>query len=295
MRAQALENLKRYKNGPLYNPPILGNVNGLLGALNIGNAGGGTNWPGSSFDPETGIVYAQAANSGLLGVLDSRPPPAGFSDMRYVSGVGGAAFREALGPGIRQRGRCTADREREATGRRRIGAEPAAASKACRCVKPPYGVLAAIDVNKGDLLWQVPHGDTPDTVRNHPKLKGINIPKTGQPGSVGLMVTKTLVVLGDPQVTAPPGRPRGAMLRAYDKKTGAEVGAVWMPAPQSGSPMTYSVDGKQYMIVAVSGGNYSGEYIAFALPDSEVKPTGELDESSDHSRQSRVLFSGLCG
>ena len=85
----------------------------------------------------------------------------------------------------------------------------------------------------------MPHGDTPDAVRNHPKLKGMNIPKTGLPGSVGLMVTKTLVVLGDPQVTAPPGRPRGAMLRAYDKKTGAEVGAVWMPAPQSGSPMTY--------------------------------------------------------
>jgi quinoprotein glucose dehydrogenase len=64
LHQQALQNLKRYKNGPLYNPAILGNVNGLLGALNIGNAGGGTNWPGSSFDPETGIVHAQAANSG---------------------------------------------------------------------------------------------------------------------------------------------------------------------------------------------------------------------------------------
>ena len=136
-------------------------------------------------------------------------------------------------------------------------------------MKPPYGVLSAIDLNTGELMWQVPHGDTPDDVRNHPALKGMNIPKTGQSGSVGLMVTKTLVVLGDPQVTSPPGRPRGAMLRAYDKKTGAEVGAVWMPAPQSGSPMTYMVDGKQYIIVAVSGGNYSGEYIAFALPDSE--------------------------
>jgi quinoprotein glucose dehydrogenase len=94
----------------------------------------------------------------------------------------------------------------------------------------------------------------------------MTIPKTGQTGSVGLFVTKTLVVVGDPQVTAPPGRPRGAMLRAYDKKTGAEVGAVYMPAAQSGSPMTYMVDGKQYIIVAVSGGNYSGEYIAYKLP-----------------------------
>jgi quinoprotein glucose dehydrogenase len=135
-------------------------------------------------------------------------------------------------------------------------------------VKPPYGVLSAIDLDKGELKFQVPHGDTPDAVRNAPSLAGINIPKTGQNGSVGLMVTKTLVVLGDPQVTAPPGRPRGAMLRAYDKNNGAEVGAVWLPAAQSGSPMTYMADGKQYMVVAVSGGVYSGEYIAFALPNA---------------------------
>ena len=135
-------------------------------------------------------------------------------------------------------------------------------------VKPPYGVLAALDLDKGELKFQVPHGDTPDAVRTSPALAGMNIPKTGQNGSVGLMVTKTLVVLGDPQVTAPPGRPRGAMLRAYDKNNGTEVGAVWLPAGQSGSPMTYMANGKQYMVVAVSGGNYSGEYIAFALPNA---------------------------
>ena len=84
-------------------------------------------------------------------------------------------------------------------------------------VKPPYGLLAAIDLHKGELLWQVPHGDTPDEIRNHPALKGMNIPKTGQRGSVGLIVTKTLVVLGDPQVTTTDEHPRGAMLRAYDK------------------------------------------------------------------------------
>jgi len=135
-------------------------------------------------------------------------------------------------------------------------------------VKPPYGVLSAIDLNKGDLMWEVPHGDTPDGVRNNPDLKGLNIPKTGQPGNVGLIVTKTLVILGDPEVTTTPDHPRGGMLRAYDKKTGQQVGAVWMPAAQSGSPMTYFVDGKQYIIVAVGGGNYSGEYIAFSLPSS---------------------------
>ena len=132
-------------------------------------------------------------------------------------------------------------------------------------------MLNAINLDRGDLMWQVPHGDTPDVVRNHPLLKDMNIPKTGQQGSVGLFVTKTLVVLGDPSVTTTPEHPRGAMLRAYDKQTGAQVGAVWMPAPQSGSPMTYMANGKQYIIVAVSGGNYTGEYVAFALPESMVR------------------------
>jgi quinoprotein glucose dehydrogenase len=111
----------------------------------------------------------------------------------------------------------------------------------------------------------VPYGETPDAIRNHHILKNMNIPNTGQPGSVGLVVTKTLVILGDSQVTSVT-HPRGAMLRAYDKATGKEVGAVYMPAPQSGSPMTYMVDAKQYIVVAVSGGAYSGEYIAYSLP-----------------------------
>jgi quinoprotein glucose dehydrogenase len=137
-------------------------------------------------------------------------------------------------------------------------------------VKPPYGVVTALDMNTGTLKWQVPHGDTPDAVRNNPLLKGLEIPKTGQGGVAGDVLTKSLVIVGDPMVTAPPGRPRGAMLRAYDQQTGKEVGAVWMPAAQSGDPMTYMLDGRQYIIVPVGGGNYSSEYIAFALPQSEL-------------------------
>jgi quinoprotein glucose dehydrogenase len=90
---------------------------------------------------------------------------------------------------------------------------------------------------------------------------------------VGLAITKTLVILGDPQVTTTPGRPRGAMLRAYDKQTGNQVGAVWMPAQQSGSPMTYLANGRQHIVVAVSGGNYSGEYIAFRVPEGITTTT----------------------
>ena len=140
-------------------------------------------------------------------------------------------------------------------------------------LKPPYGVMAAIDVNKGDLIWRVPHGDTPDTVRNNPKLRAMNLPKTGQPGNVGVLITKTLVIAGDPQVTTPPGRGRGAMLRAYDKKTGNQVGEVLLPAPVVGHPMTYSVNGRQHIIVGVSGGNYTGEYISLRLPQTEVTTT----------------------
>ena len=147
-------------------------------------------------------------------------------------------------------------------------------------IKPPYGLIAAINLDRGELMWQTPHGDTPDAVRNHPLLRGVTIPKTGQAGTsgVGLLVTKTLVIMGDPQVTTTAEHPRGAMLRAYDKQTGKEVGAVWMPAPQSGSPMTYSVNGKQYIIVSISGGNYSGEYLAFSLPDSEIRPSTQAGD-----------------
>jgi quinoprotein glucose dehydrogenase len=142
-------------------------------------------------------------------------------------------------------------------------------------LKPPYGTVSAINLDKGDITWQVPHGDTPDNVRNHPALRGLNIPKTGQSGNVGLAITKTLVVVGDPSVTTTPQHPRGAMLRAYDKTNGNEVGAVFMPAAQSGSPMTYMANGRQYIIVAVSGGNYSGEYLAFALPQNELRSTSQ--------------------
>jgi len=135
-------------------------------------------------------------------------------------------------------------------------------------VKPPYGRISAINMDRGEIAWQIPRGPTPDIIRNNPVLKGLDIPTTGQAGqNTGTLVTKTLVIEGDPEVTTAPDHPRGAPLRAYDKTTGREVGAVWLPAPQSGSPMTYRVNGKQYIVVAVSGSNYSGEYIAFALPE----------------------------
>jgi quinoprotein glucose dehydrogenase len=218
-------------------------------------------------------VFAQAGNTPSSRSLVAPPP--NFSDIRYVSGLGGQEFREVLGPGDC----CAAD----APPRPSAPAAPQPNAQAAAVlglsvqglpiVKPPYGILSAINLDRGEIMWQVPHGDTPDVVRNHPALKGLTIPKTGQAqtSGVGLLVTKTLVVMGDPQVTTTSEHPRGAMLRAYDKATGKEVGALWMPAPQSGSPMTYMADGKQYIVVAVSGGNYSGEYIAFSLPGAGAR------------------------
>ena len=217
-------------SGTLYNPPIVGNVKGLLGALNLGNASGGTNWPGAGADPETGIVYAQA-NMSAFTPESVAPPPPGFSDIpvsgrRRRASRSGCVKRPARAPTPTCHGAARARRRQRQPLRPRRVAAPAQAPAAVynaveglSMVKPPYGVLAAIDLSKGDLKWQVPHGDTPDNVRNHPKLKGLTIPKTGQGGSVGVLVTKTLVIAADPQVTTTPEHPRGAMMRAYDKQT----------------------------------------------------------------------------
>jgi quinoprotein glucose dehydrogenase len=120
-------------------------------------------------------------------------------------------------------------------------------------------------MDKGEIAWQVAHGETPDNIRNHAALKGLTIPRTGQPGIVGTLVTKTLVVAGDRQLTTTPDHPRGAMLRAYDKATGMEVGAVLMPSGQTGGPMTYTLNGKQYIVVAIGGGNFPAEFVAYRL------------------------------
>jgi quinoprotein glucose dehydrogenase len=274
LRQKALDYLKRYKVVPSpFAPGVLGDVKGILGAIVAGTA---TNWPGFGYDPETHIAYLPAGNT--PGVRSLVAPPGEFSDIRYVQGIAGQQFREVLGPGD-----CCAAGAPQTEARARLArTNPAAANappaaggfgglnvEGLPIVKPPYGVLAAIDLDKGQVKWRTPHGDTPDQVRNHAALKGLDIPKTGQAqtSGVGLVITKTLVIMGDPVATTTPEHPRGAMLRAYDKATGQQVGAVFLPAAQSGTPMTYMTDGKQYIVVAVSGGSYSGEYIAFSLPN----------------------------
>jgi quinoprotein glucose dehydrogenase len=241
LHEQAVAIASRFKLGPIFTPPVVSKADGPLATLTRGPTNGGSNWPGGAFDPETHVFYVASSNAAPI-ALGLAQPSKERSDMDWVLGI-------APQPN---------------------GARVGLSVQGLPLFKPPYGTMTAINLDKGEIAWQVPHGETPDLVREHQALKGMTIPRTGQPGFiVGTLVTKTLVIAGDPQVTTLPTRPRGSMLRAYDKATGAEVGSVLLPAPISASPMTYSVNGRQYIVVAVSGGPYSGEFIALRLPDSK--------------------------
>jgi quinoprotein glucose dehydrogenase len=263
LRAEAVKLISRYKIGPVYTPNVISKIEGPIGGFRPS----ATNVFGGAYDPETHVLYVPSSSGPTVVALLPSPSPE-FSDIRYVEGSAlyGVQYIGGPGEGVGAEGTPPPPRPAGA----RAGDVGSLTPQGLPILKPPYGRITAIAMDKGEFVWQVPHGETPDTVRNHPMLKGMNIPRTGQYGAVGVLATKSLVIAGDPQVTAPPGRARGAMLRAYDKTTGKEVGAVWMPAPQSGTPMTYLLNGRQYIIVAVSGGAYSGEYIAFSLPRSET-------------------------
>jgi quinoprotein glucose dehydrogenase len=263
LREKAKAIASKYHLGPVFTPPVASKVDGPLGTLTLGTASGGTNWPGGSYDPETHIAYIFACNACVepIGLV---PAPKDVSDLNFIAGVAGREVGILRGPG------------ENAGADSPIPPKKAAPSTYVRMnvdglplIKPPYGTITAINLDEGKTLWQIAHGETPDVVRNNPAFKSWNIARTGQQTyNIGTLVTKTLVIAGEGQVTTTADHPRGAMLRAYDKQTGKEVGAVYMPAPQSGSPMTYMVKGKQYIVVAVSGGPYSGEYIAYTLPGS---------------------------
>ncbi|MEE2637029.1 MAG: PQQ-binding-like beta-propeller repeat protein [Acidobacteriota bacterium] len=235
LRAEAEQIVSNYRIGPIFTPPTVSVPGGPWGTLMLPSQAGGTNWAGGSFDPETGIIYlytyTQVVSLGLINDPER-------SDMNYI------------------RGRSAEVSAREAS--LTIDGIP--------IIKPPWGRITAIDLNEGEILWQVPHGETPDNIRNHPRLEGLEIPRTGRVGRIGTLNTKTLVIAGEGGIfTTPSGEP-GAMLRAYEKMTGEEVGAVYMPAPQSGSPMTYVLDGVQYIVVAVSGSGMPGQLLAYRLP-----------------------------
>jgi len=258
---RAKEIAAKYHLGPVFTPPTASKLDGPLGTLSIGTASGGTNWPGGSYDPETHVAYLYACNSCVepIGLVAA---PKEVSDIAYIAGTAGHEVSILRGPGE------NAGADSPKPSKKRAGSEYVPMNvDGLPLMKPPYGTISAISLDTGEIVWQIAHGETPDVVRNYPALKGLAIPRTGQQTyNIGTLITKTLVIAGEGHITTTADHPRGAMLRAYDKKTGKELGAVFMPAPQTGSPMTYMHNGKQYIVVAVSGGPYSGEYIAYALP-----------------------------
>jgi quinoprotein glucose dehydrogenase len=255
LKAEALEVVKRYKMGPLFTPPVVSSVDGPLGTLTLPSEVGGSNWPGGSFDPATNHLYihshAQVFVNGLV------PPAPGQSDMTYV---GGQARGAGPGAGGGARGAGPAGRAGGGGGRGNT-------VQGLPLIKPPYDQITAYDMNRGEIVWQKTHSSTPDDIRNHPALKGLDLPRLGQPGRtfIGTLVTRNLVIAGEGGVhTNAEGR-RVALLRAYDKVTGEDAGAVEMPNRQTGSPMSYQVDGRQFIVLAVSG-NDGAELLAYALP-----------------------------
>ncbi|MEP7353449.1 MAG: PQQ-binding-like beta-propeller repeat protein [Acidobacteriota bacterium] len=242
LHKEALEIIKNYKIGPIFTPPVESKATGpwatLISSLS------GSNWMGGSMDPETGVVYVGSGRS-IQGI--SLIPSGAKSDVGYISG-------------------------------RAPGAQGTLTVQGLPLAKPPYSQISAIDLKSGTIMWQVPHGDTPDNVKNNPALKGLTIPKTGRGGAAITLVTKTLVIAGEKgTVTMADGR-TGAMLRAYNKTSGRDVGSVYMPAQATGGPMTYMVNGVQYIVIAV-GGNINGknqaQFMAFKLPSSTDAAKGK--------------------
>ena len=236
LRAEAVERVSRFRIGPIFTPPVVADPEGPYGTLMLPSAGGGATWPGGSVDPETGIFYqysfTQVTSLGLVHEPER-------SDMNFIRG-------NPAGVPTRER---------------------ALTIRGLPLIKPPWGRITAIDLKTGDTLWQIAHGETPDNVRNHPALAGLDIPRTGRIGRVGTLITKTLVIAAEPGTFTTPSGDVGAMLRAYDKATGDEVGAVYMPTGVSGSPMTYLHEGRQYVVMAISGPGFPGELIAYRLPE----------------------------
>jgi quinoprotein glucose dehydrogenase len=246
LRAEAVALTKNYRMGPLFTPASIWSEDGTWGTLTAPNATGGANWPGGSYDPESHIVYIYSKTEADV---DSsiKNTNTEQSDFDYIN----------------TRGHPPAGVKPKARGKFLPGVLTV---QGLPLLKPPYGRITAIDLTKGDIAWQVAHGETPDDIRNHPALKGLTIPRTGRPGLLGTLATKTLVICGEGGFFTTPSGKRGAMLRAYDKATGVEKGAVYMSAPQTGSPITYMSGGVQYIALATGGGSSSAEIVAYRLP-----------------------------
>jgi quinoprotein glucose dehydrogenase len=248
LRAEALRIARQYRMGPLFSPPSLLNApDGTHGTFLVPSSNGGANIPGGAVvDSETGWVYVASQHScEQLSLMparerfpDGRPWPGWGSEdggitSLYVTDTAAGLVGPRGGPGY----------------------------PPLPLVKPPYGRIVAYDLNRGDLMWQVPNGETPESVRKHPALKGVKLGNTGQNSHANLLVTKTLLMYGE-------GRGGEAHFRALDKKTGKELGKIELPARTTTAPMTFMHDGHQYVVVAVASPSVPAELVALALPEA---------------------------
>ena len=231
IHALAVKEMKRFRLGPLFTPPS------LRGTLQRPGTSGGASWGGAAFDPETGMLYVRTSEDVETNQVC---PDAGDNpevDAAYSNNCPYGATLVMFPPG-----------ERAEVPPNELGPIP--------LVKPPYAHLAAIDLNAGELAWKVPFGEGSAELRNHPLLRGVELPaRLGTPGTAGPMVTKGgLVFVGG-------GAP---YLYAFDKATGAEVWRGATRFPIHGSPMAYRArSGRQFIVVATGGGS-EAELVAFA-------------------------------
>lgn len=253
LRAEAIKIVAQYQIGPLYLPPAVRDAAGKLGALILPHHTGGANWPGGALDPETGMLYVSSVtNPDNLALVVADPKR---SDMGYIAAPGGRG-----GPRREPQG-----------GMPRFDVEsqsrPNMGPQGLPLVKPPWGRITAIDLNSGEHVWMIANGDAPEAVKNHPALKGIDLSAAGKPERSPLLVTKTLLFGADGSglFNAGPGA-GGKMFRAIDKKTGAIVHELELPASTTGVPMTYLVDDKQYILVATGARGTPAELVALAIP-----------------------------
>jgi len=226
IRALALESIQDFRLSPsIFSPPSLQDAaDGTRGLLSLPSSTGGSNWESSAFDPETGILYVPSRTQLQVLALAKNPD----SDIDLSQGFGVRAPRV----------------------------------QGLQIVKPPYGRVTAIDMNTGDHLWMIANADTPDNIKNHRLLEGVDIPRTGIPTRAGVLLTKELLFVaeGTGGVGASP------IFRAVNKATGEIVAEIDLPANQGGIPFTYEADGKQYVAMFVTSGSSAAELVAYALP-----------------------------
>ncbi|HEX4997743.1 MAG TPA: pyrroloquinoline quinone-dependent dehydrogenase [Terriglobia bacterium] len=229
LKAEAARIASEFKLGPLFTPPIVEGAGGKRAALQVPHTQGGANWQGAGADPETGIVYVPSVTNWYGNALRRNTQR---SDMAFVG--------------------------RSVAPERPMGLP---------LIKGPWGRITAIDLNTGDHLWMVPNGKVPEYIRNHPALQGVDLSGLGNPERAPLLVTRTLLFAGDGSgmfSSGPNGG--GPIFRALDKRTGALIHEMRLPGNETGLPMTYMLDGRQYIVVAVGNRNAAAELVALALP-----------------------------